>query len=69
MTKSDLENGMVVETRNKTRFLVNGDILVGKWTDREKLDEYNDDLTITNSEGDIVKVYTTNSYCIHKCSC
>ena len=29
-TKSDLQNGMVIETRNKTRFLVNGDILVGK---------------------------------------
>lgn len=25
-TKSDLKNGMVVETRNKKRFLVNGDI-------------------------------------------
>ena len=29
-TKSMLQNGMVIETRNKTRFLVNGNILVGK---------------------------------------
>ena len=29
-TRSDLENGMVIETRGKTRFLVNGNILVGK---------------------------------------
>jgi len=68
-TKSMLQNGMVVETRDKTRFLVNGNILVGEeGGDWDKLDGYNDDLTILdywkNSECDIVKVYTTNSYYI-----
>ena len=64
-TKSDLKNGMVVETRDKTRFLVNGDILVGKDIEYDKLDEYNNDLIIIGgNECDIVKVYTTNSYFI-----
>ena len=67
-TKSDLKNGMVVETRDKTRFLVNGNILVGKGDDWDKLKGYNEDLTILdywkNNECDIVKVYTTNSYYI-----
>lgn len=66
-TKSDLKNGMVVETRNKTRFLVNGDILVGKWNDWDELENYEDDLTIfgeKDDECDIVKVYTTSSHYI-----
>jgi hypothetical protein len=67
-TKSDLENGMVIESRNKTRFLVNGDILVGKGVNFDNLENYKDDLTdlLTifgekDDECDIVKVYTTNS--------
>ena len=66
-TKSDLKNGMVVETRNKTRFLVNGDILVGKWNDWDELENYEDDLTVfgeKDDECDIVKAHTTNSYYI-----
>jgi hypothetical protein len=68
-TKSMLQNGMVIETRNKTRFLVNGDILVGKGVNFNKLENYEDDLTNSLTvfgekvvECDIVKVYTTNSY-------
>ena len=64
-TKSDLQNGMIVETRDKTRFLVNGDILVGKGADWDKLENYNEDLKVKDTEEcDIVKVYTTNSYYI-----
>jgi hypothetical protein len=66
-TKSMLQNGMVIETRNKTRFLVNRDILVGKGDDWDELENYEDDLTIfgeKDDECDIVKVYTTNSYYI-----
>ena len=64
MTKSMLQNGMVVETGDKTRFLVNGDILVGKGDDWDELENYEDNLTIFGekyNECDIVKVYTTNS--------
>src|SRR5574344_1260071 len=63
-TKSMLQNGMVVETGDKTRFLVNGDILVGKGVNFDELENYEDDLTIFGekyNECDIVKVYTTNS--------
>lgn len=66
-TKSDLQNGMVIETRDKTRFLVNGNILVGKGDDWDKLKGYNEDLKcehVYTEKFDIVKVYTTNSYYI-----
>lgn len=70
-TKSMLQNGMVIETRDKIRFLVNGDILVGKGDNYnfDELENYEDDLTVFGNKYkldkyDIVKVYTTNSYCI-----
>jgi hypothetical protein len=67
MKKSDLRHGMVVETRDKLRFLVTGDKLEGK-DGYLKLKEYNDDMQFGNNHQpgyisldnfDIMKVYPT----------
>jgi hypothetical protein len=65
MKKSDLRNGMVVETRDKFRFLVIGDNLQGK-DGYLKLQDYKDDMQFGNNHEpgyinldnfDIMKVY------------
>lgn len=59
ITLKDLNNKMVVELRNGSRFMVYNDILMGedKWT---KLDRYNEDLTFkqrTDKQYDIMAIY------------
>ena len=57
MKKSELENGMVVETRDKQRFLVVGDNLLGRHRN-VKLEDYNEELWYKYScVVDIMKVY------------
>ena len=65
MKKQELENGMVVETRDKFRFLVIGDNLQGK-DGYLKLQDYKDDMQFGNNHQpgyfnldnfDIMKVY------------
>jgi hypothetical protein len=65
MKKSDLRHGMVVETRDKLRFLVTGDKLEGK-DGYLKLQGYKDDMRFGNNHEpgyinlnnfDIMKVY------------
>ena len=59
MKKQELENGMVVETRHKQRFLVIGDNLLGQH-ENIKLKEYNEELWFGNKYSyglDIMKVY------------
>jgi len=65
MKKQELEKGMVVETRDKLRFLVIGNNLVGK-DGHIKFKEYNDDMQWGNNHQpgdisldnfDIMKVY------------
>lgn len=60
MTKKDLKERMVVETRNGNRYLVCGNSII-----RDKgycnFRDYNENLTSTFSELDIVKVYSVVS--------
>jgi hypothetical protein len=67
MKKSDLRHGMVVKTRNKLRFLVFDDKLLGQH-ENIRIKEYNDDMRfgskhqpgdITPDNFDIMKVYPT----------
>ena len=72
MTKSDLQDGMVVELQNKGMYLVhNGMLLNQKGTGHMNLyckrgyydEEYNEDLTRPNdSNWDIVRVYKADVY-------
>jgi len=59
MKKSDLRNGMVVETRHKQRFLVFDDKLLGQH-ENIRIKEYNEELWFGNKYSyglDIMKVY------------
>ena len=58
MTKKELKNGMIVETRNGNRYLVLNDILTRKEGYINKFD-LNDDLTARNRMNclDVMKVY------------
>ena len=63
MTKKDLKNGMVVEVRNGTRYLVNNDTLVGEKTYLDLRDR--DDFTSKyDAQFDIVKIFgRTSPHC------
>jgi hypothetical protein len=59
MKKSDLRHGMVVETRDKLRFLVFDDKLLGQH-ENIRIKEYNEELWFGNKYSyglDIMKVY------------
>ena len=59
MKKQELENGMVVETRHKQRFLVFDDKLLGQH-ENIRIKEYNEELWFGNKYSyglDIMKVY------------
>ena len=67
--KSDLKNGMVVETRNEKLYLVFNDRLLGKdgW---DSLTPYNENLSSTYNliECDIIRVFKVNAnkvYCLN----
>lgn len=64
MTKQELKNGMILETRNGLKYLyLDGDLR--GYEDWLCLSSYNDDLTLDNRyyfELDIVKVYNNKSY-------
>ena len=66
MTKSDLENGMVVETREGNRYLFLNKKFIGQ---RNELGDFNvikDNLKhVRFIDLDIVKVYETNTRCIN----
>lgn len=63
--KADLKDGMVVEYRNGTRFLVLGDKLIGKqsWA---SIKHIKDDLCSNSEELIIDKVYKTSAYLIEE---
>ena len=63
--KADLKDGMVVEYRNGTRFLVLGDKLIGKqsWA---SIKHIKDDLFSNSEELIIDKVYKTSAYLIEE---
>lgn len=62
MTKADLENGMVVETRNRDRYLVHNGKFIGAQY-YNVIDNYTNGLNHTElSSYDIVKVYKSNAY-------
>ena len=63
MTKSDLENGMVVETRNRDRYLVHNGKFIGAKYYNVIGNNYTNELNHTKlSSYDIVKVYKSNAY-------
>lgn len=68
MTKKDLENGMVVETRNNIKYLVHNDQLIREHGHMNLNKEifsgyYNEDLTRdNNSNYDIVRVYKSKAF-------
>lgn len=67
-TKADLKDGMVIETRERERYLVLGDRVVRK-TGFNRLEEYADDLTeckFHNKSFDIVRVFKARNDCVHK---
>ena len=67
-TKADLKDGMVIETRERERYLVLGDRVVRK-TGFNRLEEYADDLTecrYHNKSYDIVRVFKARNDCVHK---
>lgn len=66
-TKADLKDGMVIETRERGRYLVLGDRVVRK-TGFNRLEEYADDLTecrFHNKSFDIVRVFKARNDCVH----
>ncbi len=64
-TKSDLENGMIIEWRNGSKFLVIGTQAL-HLGGHHSLDSYTEDLRdiCCNKNYDIVKVYKTENDCI-----
>ena len=57
-TKSDLQNGMVVETREKERYMVVGDKIINNYGFMN-LSSYEENLTLTEGDDDfdIIKIY------------
>lgn len=66
MTKSDLENDMVVELRNGKRFLIVNDLGIGKYTfiNLDELGGYDENLNDVDGNRifDITKIYKTEGH-------
>lgn len=67
-TKADLKDGMVIETREKGRYLVLGNRVIRN-SGYTSLNGYGDDLTecrYHNKSYDIVRVFKVRNDCVHK---
>lgn len=62
MRKSDLKNGMILELRNGDMCIVIGDKLLDLTTYMD-LVSYNDNLTCTDTEFDVIRVYENKDMC------
>lgn len=64
MTKSDLENGMIVELRDGNKYLIHDNLLLTK-DGYIRLNNYNEDLTLENrnqNRFDIIRIYESVPY-------